>query len=273
MEVLNEVLKTNLESKESDCRICTKCGEPVEKVTYIPGLNKYIKGPVMCSCRKKELERKCLEEENGERQNRLKRIISNSLMDEKFKSSTFKDWDFKRGNEKMYNIGTKYSNGFLQMKKEGIGLLIYGEPGNGKTHTTACIANALIEKMVPVICVHIDALLNRIKETYNTWGKEVEEDVLKGLANADLLIIDDLGAEQYTDWSRTKIYNIIDSRYRNGLPLIVTTNLPLKKLEDIYEKRTYDRLIEMCTPVKNDGKSIRVEKAKEKTKMLSELLK
>ncbi|OSB05139.1 ATP-binding protein, partial [Clostridium botulinum] len=114
--------------------------------------------------------------------------------------------------------------------------------------------------------------LNRIKETYNTWGKEGEETILKSLSNADLLIIDDLGTEQDTDWAKSKIYNILDSRYRNGLPLIVTTNLPLRELENRYEKRTYDRILEMCTPVFNDGKSIRVEKAKEKTQILKELL-
>ena len=158
------------------------------------------------------------------------------------------------------------------MKKESVGLLLYGSPGNGKTYTVACIANCLIEKMLPVICVNADSLLNRIKDTYKKWGKEVEEDVLRGLDNADLLIIDDLGTEQDTEWTRTKIYNILDSRYRNGLPLIITTNLSLMELKNRYEKRTYYRILEMCTPILNDGKNIREEKAKEKTEILKELL-
>ncbi|MBE6075917.1 MAG: ATP-binding protein [Clostridium lundense] len=281
MQQTREVLERALRNKELDfnsvdknekVEICSVCGEPIQKITYIPGLNRYIKGPVMCKCKRDVLIAKEKEEINKEKQLRLKRIIKNSLMDEKFRNSRFETWDFTKGTDKMYKIGNKYAERFGDMKEKSIGLLLYGEPGNGKTHTAACIANFLIEKMLPVICVNADSLLNRIKETYNKWGKEVEEDVLRGLANADLLIIDDLGTEQDTDWARTKIYNILDSRYRNGLPLIITTNLSLRELENRYEKRTYDRVLEMCTPVFNDGKSIRVEKAKEKTQILKELL-
>lgn len=273
MEALNQVLKTNLENKESDCKTCPKCGEPIERVTYLPGFDRYIKGPVMCSCKKAEIEAKEIEEQNREKQIRLKQIIKNSLIDENFKNSRFDTWDFSKGSKKMYNIGKKYSDKFQELKKESIGLLIYGNPGNGKTHTVSCIANDLIDKMVPVICVSVNALLDRIKETYNRWGNEGEETILRSLQNADLLIIDDLGTEQETEWSQTRIYNILDSRYRNKLPLIITTNITLEDLKEKYHARTYDRLLEMCTPVQNDGKSIRMEKAKENTRILTEILK
>lgn len=279
----NKILEKNLEMKGLDFDIklateyetitkCKKCGEPTEKITYIPGFNRYIKGPVNCRCKKEESRRKEIEEKNKEKQIRLNKIIKNSLMDEKFRNSTFENWDFTKGIKKMYEVGMKYATRFGDMKKESVGLLIYGEPGNGKTHTATCIANKLITEMIPVICVSINPLLDRIKDTYNKFGDEGEYTVLKSLANADLLIIDDLGTEQSTDWSRTRIYNILDSRYRNELPLIITTNLPLVELQNRYEKRTYDRLLEMCTPLKNDGNSIRVEKAKEKTQILKELL-
>ena len=273
MEQISKTLEKSLKNKELDYKLefCPKCKEAINKRITI--LNREMIVPVICSCKKKEIEKKEELEKNKEKQIRLKQIIKNSLMDEKFKDSKFENWDFNKGTKKMYEIGTKYSNRFSEMKKESIGLLIYGEPGNGKTHTATCIANTLMAKMVPVICVNIDSLLSRIKETYNTWGKEGEETILRSLSNADLLIIDDLGTEQDTDWSKSKIYNILDSRYRNGLPLIVTTNIPLTELKNKYHERTYDRLLEMCTPILNDGSSIRREKAKEKTKTLKELLK
>ncbi|WP_396134091.1 ATP-binding protein [Clostridium sporogenes] len=281
MKQIRETLEKNLETKELDydifdrskrVKICSVCGEAIEKTTYIPGLNRTIKGPVMCKCKREALIAKEKEEINKEKQLRLKRIIKNSLIDEKFRNSKFENWDFTKGNDKMYKIANKYTKRFENMKKESVGLLLYGTPGNGKTYTVACIANFLIEKMLPVICVNADSLLNRIKDTYKKWGKEVEEDVIRGLDNADLLIIDDLGTEQDTEWTRTKIYNILDSRYRNGLPLIITTNLSLMELKNRYEKRTYYRILEMCTPILNGGKNIREEKAKEKTKILKELL-
>lgn len=265
-------METTLQSKGLDYNIehCSRCGETTTKIVKI--FNREMVVPVSCKCKREELKKKEQEEANREKQIRLDKLKKNSLMDKKFKNSTFTNWDFNKGPEKMYNIGTKYAANFKKMKAENIGLLLHGEPGNGKTFVASCIANELIEKGIPTICVHVESLLNKIKETYKKWGSEVEEDILRGLTNADLLIIDDLGTEQETDWATTKIYNILDSRYRKELPLIITTNLPLKELENRYEKRTYDRLLEMCTPVKNAGTSIRVEKAKEKTKILKELL-
>ncbi|MCD3211080.1 ATP-binding protein [Clostridium botulinum C/D] len=265
-------METNLQSKVLDYSIehCSKCGEATSKIVKI--FNREMIVPISCKCKREENKRKEIAEANREKQVRLDRLKKNSLMDKKFKDSAFKNWDFNRGNKKMYRIGTKYAANFKSMKDKNIGLLLHGEPGNGKTYTASAIANALIEKGIPTICVHVEALLNKIKETYKKWGSEVEEDILRGLTNADLLIIDDLGTEQETDWATTKIYNILDSRYRKELPLIITTNLPLLELENRYSKRTYDRLLEMCTPVLNNGQSIRVEKAKEKTKILKELL-
>lgn len=272
METVTQILQKNLESKELDCKLntCPVCKEPTQKRIELLGRIRTVN--INCRCKREENERKEQREKALEKQQRLKQIVNNSLMDKKFRQCRFENWDFEKGTKKMYKLGTKYAAEFNRMKKESIGLLIYGEPGNGKTHCCSCIANELIGNMVPVVCVSINALLERIKETYNTWGKEGEDTVLKSLSNADLLIIDDLGTEQDTDWSRTRIYNILDSRYRNGLPLIVTTNMKLTDLKEKYHIRTYDRLLEMCTPVLNEWKSIRVEKAIEKTKILKEIL-
>lgn len=249
---------------------CSKCGEPIQKKIKLLGAERIV--PVACKCKRKELENRKIKDENNEKQERLKRLFDNSLMDKKFKTETFEKWDHKKGNEKMYNIGLKYCNNFNAAKKQGIGFLIYGPPGNGKTFLSNCIANYLLNKGIPTICVSINALLERIQKTYNSWGKEGERDILNTLAYADLLIIDDLGTEQGTDWSMTKIYNIIDSRYRNGLPLIISTNKTIDELKDMYHTRTTDRLFEMCTPLKNTGESIRKEKAREKTQLIKKIL-
>lgn len=268
---MDQAMEKILGTLESDCnKTCPKCGEPLYKEIELLGKMRIV--PRICKCREVELEKEKERSQNLEKQARLRQIINNSLMDEKFRECTFETWDFSKGSKKMYNIGKKYSDSFQEMKSKSVGLLIHGNPGNGKTYTTACIANALINNMVPVVCVSIDALLDRIKQTYSNYGNEGEDTVLRSLNNADLLIIDDLGTEQDTDWAKTKIYNILDARYRNKLPLIITTNIPLIELKNKYHERTYDRLIEMCTPVLNDSKSIRVRNAKEKTEILKNLL-
>ncbi len=274
MEQIMTIVAKNFEIKESDCnkelKTCPNCGEAVEKVITV--LNKPWKVPVACSCRKARLEEERIKFENEDKQRRLDIIFKNSLMDKKFKDVTFENWDHTQANEKIYEICSRYSYKFSELKENNVGLIIYGVPGNGKTYASACIANSLLQKGIPVICVGINALLDRIKETYNKWGTEGEQTILRSLANAELLILDDLGTEQDTPWSRTQIYNIIDSRYRNELPTIITINLSLNDIEKRYGKRTYDRILEMCTPVENTWKSIRQEKGKEKTKILKEIL-
>ncbi len=90
-----------------------------------------------------------------------------------------------------------------------------------------------------------------------------------------LLILDDFGMERGTEYGLEQVYNVIDSRYRSGRPLIVTTNLTLEDLqhpEDTAHARIYDRLIEMCSPVRFTGSNFRKATAQEKMGQLKKLM-
>lgn len=272
-ELLVKTIEKNLKSGldyDEPIKVCEKCGGAIQKDIEI--LGKVRRVPIVCSCKKSELEKKELEDERKEKQIRLNAIFKNSLMDEKFKQCTFAEWDHKKGSKKLFNVTSKYASNFKAAKENNLGLMLHGEPGAGKTHAASCIANELLSQGIPVICVSINKLLERIKETYNSYGKEGEETILKSLSNAELLILDDLGTEQKTEWGLSRIYNIIDSRYRNELPIIVTTNIAISDLEDMYHKRSYDRLMEMCTPVKVDGESIRVKNGRDKLEILKKIV-
>lgn len=269
VKTIEKSLKSGLDYDEP-IKACGKCGDPIQKDIVI--LNALRRVPIVCSCKKAELEQKALDDERKEKQIRLNTVFKNSLMDEKFKQCTFGNWDHKKGSKKLFNVASKYALNFKTAKENNLGLMLHGEPGAGKTHAASCIANELLAKGIPVICVSINKLLERIKETYNSYGKEGEETILRSLSNAELLILDDLGTEQKTEWGLSRIYNIIDSRYRNELPIIVTTNIDITDLEEMYHKRSYDRLMEMCTPVKVDGESIRVKNGRDKLDILKKLI-
>ena len=84
------------------------------------------------------------------------------------------------------------------------------------------------------------------------------------LNRAKLLIIDDLGAERSTDFALEKVYDIVDSRYRAKLPIILTTNLSMTEMKesaDIRYTRIYDRIFEMCYPMQFTGRSWRKAEA------------
>lgn len=250
---------------------CKNCGQPVNKKIVLLGKERIV--PVACKCRKEEFQQRKIKDENEEKKNRLNRLMSNSLMQGEVLKKSFENWDFTKGSKKMHGIAFKYTENFNMAKKNNLGLLIYGEPGNGKSYMSFCIANRLLNKGYPVVCTSIDGLLNRIKQSFNRWGSEGENEILNSLVNADLLILDDLGTENKSEWGVSKVYNIIDARYRSNLPLIITTNLTVLELENIYGKRTIDRINEMCTFYRNDGPSIRKEIGSQKNKLWNEILK
>ena len=96
-----------------------------------------------------------------------------------------------------------------------------------------------------------------------TFGEE-RADFLASLGDYDLLIIDDLGVERGTEYALEQMFSIIDSRYRSGKPLIVTTNLKLdeiKHLPDFAHARIDDRILERCAPILFAGKNFREDNA------------
>lgn len=96
------------------------------------------------------------------------------------------------------------------------------------------------------------------------FDREREETFTNKLNSVKLLIIDDLGAERSTDYALEKVYGIIDNRYRAKKPLILTTNLTLRQMQeatDIRYARIYDRIFEMCYPMEFSGVSWRKREA------------
>ena len=99
--------------------------------------------------------------------------------------------------------------------------------------------------------------------------------VVQQIRNYDLLVLDDLGTERQNDYALETVYMVIDERYKSGLPLIITTNLPLEELtkpKNMAYQRIYDRVLEMCTPLFFSGKNRRREQANENLKWLKELM-
>ncbi|MEA4895127.1 MAG: ATP-binding protein, partial [Oscillospiraceae bacterium] len=84
-------------------------------------------------------------------------------------------------------------------------------------------------------------------------------------ADYKLLIIDDLGAERESSYALEQVYNVLNERYKNGQPLIITTNLTLDEMKNpknMGYQRIYDRVLELCVPIHFKGESIRKDIAK-----------
>ena len=143
------------------------------------------------------------------------------------------------GRAKNYRIAKEYADNFALHRARGDGLYIEGTNGTGKTHLAAAIALQLINEGIPVICKTSSDLLLDIKKSFDGEGAR-ESEVLDIYKRVDLLIIDDLGKEQCSDWSMSTLYSILKDSYEDIKPTIVTTNYNAENLANALTPRGFD---------------------------------
>lgn len=246
---------------------CAACGDVIEREIDMPlfngsGETKKMLVHCMCRCQKKEKE----EREQRMKFEEEKRIVSGlrqmSLMDARLKDVCFSCYQITDENRRAFGIARRYVENFGEMFGKGQGLLLWGNVGTGKSYTAAAIANELLRQRQSVVMTSFIKLIDEVSGLDGNDGNYIFR-----LNQAKLLIIDDLGAERGTDFALEKVYDIIDSRYRSRKPLILTTNLEISQMKscaDIRYSRIYDRIFEMCYPIKLDGLSWRKKDAAER---------
>lgn len=212
---------------------------------------------IMCECEVKRDEEEQRLQEAREKQERIDRIMAMSNLGERFARATFDNWLRNPQTENCYETVKRYADSFNRDVVEG--LCIYGVPGNGKSHLAAALVHSAVEKGYTAVFIEAPDLFAKIKASYNDGTDGISESkILNALSKCDLLVLDDAGAEKPTAWVQEKFYQIINARYKNHLPLVITTNTKdMAGLEEVIGFRAYDRVLEMCRPVKNNGSSYR----------------
>lgn len=136
-----------------------------------------------------------------------------------------------------------------------INLLFYGGSGTGKTFLSHCIAKDLLDKGFLVVYRTSDDLLQEIKRIKFENDSTLEDLLL----NCDLLIIDDLGTEQITDFSSTEMFNLLNKKLLLNKKMLISTNYSLEKLSRTYSERITSRLLGNFTLFKFYGEDIRIK--------------
>lgn len=261
-------IKTNEDDYigEDGLLMCGKCHTRKQTRVNILGIEK----TPYCLCRC-EVEKREREEAEVKRRELARKVSEYRRMG--FPESMMQEWTFDHSdgtNEKIMTAARKYALNFDDFRKQGKGLLLFGTVGTGKTYAAACIANALIDRGIPVLMTNFARIANTVGGMF-----EGKQEYYDSLNRFPLLILDDLAAERKTEYMQEIVFSVIDARYRAGLPLIVTTNLTSEELKhpsDISYQRTFSRLLEMCLPVEVAGKDKRLERLKADIQPMKDLL-
>ena len=196
----------------------------------------------------------------------IAKLFQNNNLGKRQLNSTFENYKITNKNKKACEDAKKYVNKLINGETDK-GLFITGTYGVGKTYLASCIANEVIKNKITVVFGTLIQLLDYIKDTYKDSDMS-DKEYLNLYSSVDLLIIDDLGKEKPTEWVLEKLFLIVNNRYNNYLPIVITTNYNRNQLrERLCVNKNYSmvdsiisRLYEMCGGIEIKDEDHRMSK-------------
>lgn len=228
--------KFNVPEARYECEACADSG--------------YIHGKI-CDCIRREASRVILSELSKEMPLGECTFENFDLNFYSKEGDGYAESPFKRMS-RVYNVCREYVRSFEPNNSQN--LLFLGDTGLGKTHLTLSIVYALAQKGYLPVYGSAENLFTLL-ETERFSGEERTYN--NAALNCDLLVIDDLGTEFSTNFTRTTLYNLINTRLLTKKPTIINTNLTIREIEERYTARVASRIIGNYDAYKFIGKDIR----------------
>lgn len=211
---------------------------------------------VMCDCMRNALAEAACEELNRSSPLKLSTFEDFNLkyysmdIDERYPRSPYDQMS------KILSACKKYADNF---SLDSSNILMIGKTGLGKTHLSLAIANEVIKKGYSVIYAPAPKIVSILeKEQFSRGSSEVSSESM--FLDCDLLIIDDLGTEFTTQFSKSAIYNLFNERLLSGKPVIINTNCKLNELEELYSERFVSRIVGEAKRLDFFGTDVRILK-------------
>lgn len=176
---------------------------------------------------------------------RIDRMVGKARIPKKYETTrTFDSYDHAKQPEAFAAV--------KQWADNPVGwLLLIGQPGLGKTHLACAAVNAIEARRMPVAFVSVPTMLDALRPDRED-GLDVET-----LARVTVLALDDIGKQKDSDWTREMFFRLLDHRYMDDLPTLITSNDDGETLAKKLGVATVDRMIEKATAVKMAGRSYR----------------
>lgn len=269
--LINDVIEKAAQSRTEPAllidgiRHCPTCGRPLEIRRDVFGETRLL--PIMCDC----------EREAEEKRKEIAHLAA--LADARKKCfggdasrlASARIAYAELAHPKEAGIIRRYVEKFRELYAIQQGLLIYGPNGTGKSYIAAALCNALIDGGHEAYFT----TFSRIEKEAGAKTREGRKEYLDSLNEYSLLVLDDLGAERTSEYMQELVFNVIDSRYGSGKPMIITTNLTMPELKNpqtAQQSRIYDRILQICYPVQLGGESIRRKDTRERFYKAKEML-
>jgi DNA replication protein DnaC len=178
-----------------------------------------------CQCKRKEMDER--------RSDELRRL---SNLDA-FTDHTFEDFEPTiPGTEEAFEAALAFAQ-----EPDHRWLFLAGSCGVGKTHLAVAIAKYAMQwHQMSVYFAVVPDLLDHLRATFDPKSGSAYDDRFTSIRNAPLLVLDDLGTENATPWAREKLYQIINHRYSEQMPTVITSNVELRKVDDRIVSRMLD---------------------------------
>lgn len=239
------------------------CGVCRESKEYRLPNQHYV--PALCLCGRRRRAAEELQREQAEQMQRVQELAQYSIIDDRLRSASLETVTVTDNNRRAVAICKRYVDRFEEVCKSSTlnGILMYGPTGTGKSYLSACVANDLMARRVPVLMTSIIKLTD--------YRPDELGEIVRQMKRARVLVLDDLGAERGTDFKLEQVYNIVEDRCNANKPMIVTTNMSMDEMKnagDMRYNRIWERVRSMCYPVRMDGESWRKQKTLEAMKRL-----
>lgn len=227
---------------------CEKHGHFDQKVTLVLGREFKTTCPECQRLVAKEREDRQRLEDAIVKQRAMAEKLGSALIPKRFADRTLESYRVEHeGQRKALAFCKRYVSSFAEIERTGRCLMLLGQPGTGKTHLGAAMANELSRTTTSTAVYRtVGSVLQAIRASYDRKSPQNEADILASLIEPSLLVLDEVGVskEQPSDFELTTLFAIINGRYEQVRPTVVISNLSGDQLPRAMGERCVDRLRE-----------------------------